>query len=162
MKLGMMYRGAGVDLANVNKEARTVDLTFSSEEPVVQAFGREILSHDQGAVDLSRMKNGAPLLWNHNRNDQRGVVEIAHIGNDKRGYATVRFSKSEVGELIFRDMEDGIIRWASVGYRVKDMVQTGGNKKNPEFTVTKWQPYEISLVSIPANFTVGIRRSLCL
>lgn len=159
MKIGTMYRGTGFERSNVNEETRTVSLTFSSEEPANQSFGREILSHNHGAVDLSRLNSAAPLLWNHNPNDLRGVVEMAYIGNDKRGHATVRFSNSEAGDLIFRDVKDGIVRWASVGYRVKAMKQTGGDGKNPEFTVTKWQPYEISLVAVPVDFTVGIGRS---
>ncbi|MDE8350210.1 MAG: phage major capsid protein [Acidocella sp.] len=159
MKLKELFRATFADVSNVDEENRTVDLTFSSETPVDQYFGREILSHDPGAVDMSRLKNGAPLLWNHNRNDVRGVVEKAYIGNDKRGHATVRFSKSAKGEEAFQDVKDRIVRGVSVGYRVKDMAQSGGDKQNPEFTVKKWMPHEISLAPIPADHTVGIGRA---
>ena len=43
----------------------TLTLSFSSESPVARSFGDEVLSHAAGAVDLSRLNDGAPLLWNH-------------------------------------------------------------------------------------------------
>lgn len=159
MKLGIVYRSLPAEVSNVDDENRTVDLTFSSEAPVGQYFGREILSHKPGDVDLSRLNDGAALLYNHNRNDLRGVVEKAHIGNDKRGHATVRFSRSPAGEQAFQDVKDKVLRGVSVGYRVKNMKQTGGDKANPEFTVDKWQPYEISLAPVPADNSVGVGRS---
>ncbi|HQU04216.1 MAG TPA: phage major capsid protein [Acidocella sp.] len=159
MKLKEIFRSTAADVSNVDEENRTVDLTFSSEQPVDQYFGREILSHEPGAADLSRLKAGAPLLWNHNKNDVRGVVESAHIGNDKRGHATVRFSKSAKGEEAFQDVKDKIVRGVSVGYRIKDMKQSGGDRNNPEFTINKWQPNEISLAPVPADHTVGVGRA---
>ncbi len=159
MKLKEIFRSTGADVSNVDDENRTMDLTFSSEAPVDQYFGREVLSHSPGAADLSTLKNGAPLLWNHDKNDIRGVVESAHIGNDKRGHATVRFSKSAKGEEAFQDAKDKIIRGVSVGYRIKSMKQSGGDKANPEFTIDKWHPTEISLAPVPADNSVGIGRA---
>ena len=48
-------------------DAKAVDsdsfnLSFSSENPVATAIGDEILSHREGAVDLSRLNDGAPFL----------------------------------------------------------------------------------------------------
>lgn len=159
MKLGMIFRSLPAEVSNIDEANRTADLTFSSETPVKQYFGREILSHAPGAVDTTRLDAGAPLLFNHNRNDQRGVVEKAHIGSDKRGHATVRFSRSAAGEAAFQDVKDKILRGVSVGYRILDMKQSGGDRSNPEFTVNKWQPYEISLAPVPADHTVGFGRA---
>lgn len=159
MKLGMIFRSVPAEVSNIDEATRTADLTFSSETPVKQYFGREILSHAPGAVDMTRLDAGAPLLFNHNRNDHRGVVEKAHIGNDKRGHATVRFSKSPAGEAAFQDVKDKILRGVSVGYRIQDMKQSGGDRQNPEFTVNKWQPYEISLAPVPADPSVGFGRA---
>lgn len=159
MKLGMIFRSLPAEVSNIDEANRTADLTFSSEAPVKQWFGREILSHAPGAVDMTRLNAGAPLLFNHNRNDHRGVVEKAHIGDDKRGHATVRFSRSAAGEAAFQDVKDKILRGVSVGYRIQDMKQSGGDKQNPEFTVKKWQPYEISLAPVPADHTVGFGRT---
>ena len=66
-------------------------MSFSSEEPVQRYFGQEVLSHEKGAADLSRLNNGtAPFLWNHNRDEVLGVVTNAEISEDRRGYATVK------------------------------------------------------------------------
>jgi HK97 family phage major capsid protein/HK97 family phage prohead protease len=159
MKLKEVFRSTAADVSNVDDENRTMDLTFSSEAPVDQYFGREILSHAPGAADLSTLKNGAPLLWNHDKSDIRGVVENAHIGKDKRGHATVRFSKSAKGEEAFQDAKDKIIRGVSVGYRIKSMKQSGGDRANPEYTIDKWHPTEISLAPVPADSSVGIGRA---
>ncbi len=155
MKLGVVYRGVNVSASNLNTNKRTLDLIFSSADPIRQSFGKEVLSHDPGAVDLSRMAAAAPMLWNQDVNELIGVVESAYIGNDKRGHATVRFSSSDLGKIMLQDVEDRIIRWASVGYRIKSMTRTEGNAKNPDFTVTRWQPIFISLVSIPPDATAG-------
>ena len=79
-------------------DAKAVDedsfsLSFSSENPVPTLMGDEILSHEREAVDLSRLNDGAPFLWNHQTNEVLGVVEKAEIVNG-RGRATVRWGTS--------------------------------------------------------------------
>lgn len=162
MKLREMFRSATFDPTTLDEENRTVDLAFSSENTVDQYFGREILSHAPGAADLSRLNDGAPLLINHNRSQHIGVVEdgSARIDQaDKKGRAKVRFSRSAAGESAMQDVKDKVLRHVSVGYRIKDMKQSGGTRSNPEYTVTKWQPTEISLCPIPADHSVGVGRS---
>ncbi len=70
----------------------TLTFSFSSEAPVNRWFGREILVHEPGAMDLSRMNDGAPWLWGHDPNKVLGVVEKAWLGEDRRLYSTVRWS----------------------------------------------------------------------
>jgi hypothetical protein len=78
-------------------EDRTYEFPFSSEFPVARYFGNEILSHEMDAADLSRLNDGAPLLFNHNPDRVIGVVERAYIdGKKKRGYARVRFSRKPI------------------------------------------------------------------
>lgn len=137
--------------------SRTISVAFSSELPVQRAFGYEILSHADGAVDLSRLLDGAPLLLNHEAEDQIGVVESATIDADRVGRAVVRFSRSDEAGDIWNDVIDGIRRKISVGYIVTEY-QAGANPG--EFIASRWQPIEISLVSIPADNTVGVGRSL--
>ncbi len=60
-------------------EDRTYEFPFSSEYPVARYFGNEILSHETKAADLSRLNDGAPLLFNHNPDRVIGVVERAYI-----------------------------------------------------------------------------------
>ena len=138
-------------------EDRTYEFPFSSEHPVARYFGNEVLSHDVSAADLSRLNDGAPLLFNHDVNRVIGVVEAARIDDKaRRGYARVRFSKNEFAQEILADVKDGILRNVSFGYSIDKMEERGSGN----FVATAWSPYEISMVSIPADKTVGIGRSL--
>jgi HK97 family phage major capsid protein/HK97 family phage prohead protease len=138
-------------------EDRTYEFPFSSEYPVARYFGNEILSHEGKAADLSRLNDGAPLLFNHNPDRVIGVVERAYIdGNKRRGYARVRFSRNSFAQEILGDVKDGVLRNVSFGYSIDKMEERGSG----DFVATAWSPYEISVVSVPADPGVGIGRSL--
>jgi HK97 family phage major capsid protein/HK97 family phage prohead protease len=138
-------------------EERTFEFPFSSEYPVARYFGNEILSHENKAADLSRLNDGAPLLFNHNPDRVIGVVERAYIdGNKRRGYARVRFSRNSFAQEILSDVKDGVLRNVSFGYSIDKMEERGSG----DFVATAWSPYEISVVSVPADPGVGIGRSL--
>ncbi len=158
MKLKSQFRFFPIDRAAVDPETRTVDLSFSSETPVDQWFGREILSHEPGSVDLSRLQNSAPLLWNHGKGDVRGVVESASIGADKRGHARVRFARTPAGDEAMELVRDGIVKGVSVGYRILDMAEEKKDGQR-QYRVTRWLPQEISLAPVAADHTVGIGRA---
>ena len=81
---GVQYRSAQLEATpKIDAEARTVELAFSSENPVERSFGNEVLSHDEGAADLSRLNDGAPLLLEHDRAQQIGVVERAWVDDER-------------------------------------------------------------------------------
>ena len=151
---GTLSRHMNFERDQVDEETRTVTLSFSSEAPVERFFGTEVLSHSPEAVDLTRLNARAALLANHDLNDQIGVIENAKIENG-RGVATVRFSKSERGELFYQDLLDGIRSGVSVGYVIEEMEE----KSERVFEATRWMPHEISLVSTPADYSVGVGRS---
>jgi HK97 family phage major capsid protein/HK97 family phage prohead protease len=137
-------------------EERTFEFPFSSEYPVARYFGNEVLSHEGDAADLARLNDGAPLLFNHNPDKVVGVVERAYInGKDKRGYAKVRFSRNKFAQEVLDDVKDGILRGISFGYAIDKM-----EERNGDYVATKWSPHEVSVVSIPADPTIGIGRSL--
>ena len=142
-----------------DEEARTVEIAFSSEEPYERYFGVEVLSHDPHSVRLDRLMGGAAVLVNHDSSDQVGVVESARIDGDKRGRAVIRFSKSQRGQEIFQDVQDGIRQLVSVGYRVHKYEVEEREGQADMVTVTDWEPFELSLVAIPADATVGVGRS---
>lgn len=143
----------------VDVESRTVELSFSSEAEVERWFGVEILDHDPASVRLDRMRAGAALLVNHDWNDQVGVVETVSIDADRRGRAVVRFGNSARAEEIFQDVKDGIRKLVSVGYRVNRAVLAEERENVDVYRVTDWEPFEISLVSVPADYGVGVGRS---
>ena len=152
----LLKRAQPTDFA-VSEDDRTLEFPFSSEFAVSRYFGNEILSHERGAADLSRLNDGAPLLFNHDPSKVVGVVERAWIdGEKKRGYATVKFSRNAFAQEVLADVKDGVLRNVSFGYAINEMEQRGSG----DFIATSWAPYEVSVVSIPADPTVGVGRSI--
>jgi len=138
-----------------NVKSRTFEFPFSSEYPVKRYFGNEVLSHEEGAADLSRLNDGGAVLFNHNMDKPIGVVESAYIGEDKRGYAKIRFSRSKFASEILDDVKDGIIRGISFGYSINDMDETSDG-----MLARSWSVHELSVVTVPADPTIGFGRSL--
>ena len=138
------------------KKARTFEFPFSSEAPVRRFFGDEVLSHERGSADLSRLNGAAPFLFNHDPNRVLGVVESAYISDtDKRGYAKIRFSRSKFATEVLEDVKDGIFRGISFGYSLDEVEETDTGLR-----ATRWTPHEVSLATIPADNSVGFGRSL--
>jgi len=156
LKLPQLTRSMDAPSDLVVGEDRTLDLSFSSEYPVERWFGNEVLSHDNGAADMSRLNDGAPLLFNHNMDEIIGVVERAGIdAKSKRGTATVRFADTARAREVMGMVNDKIIRNVSFGYRINEMLDEGKDT----YRATKWQPYEISLVTVPADPSIGVGRA---
>ena len=158
-----LYRVFGFNKKEISEDKRTVNLAFSSEEPYDRSFGTEILSHNPEDVDFSFIASGkAPLLLNHDLEKQIGVIEKANISDaDKVGRAVVRFGKSKLADEVFRDVIDGIRSNVSVGYEIMKMEKIKNDdedKEKPSYRVN-WKPLEASIVSIPADSTVGVGRS---
>ena len=145
------------NIQTIDNDTRTVTVAFSSEEPVDRWFGKEILDHDAMSVDLTRLTTGGPVLVGHDMDDQVGVVESAHIDADRRGRAVLRFGRSQRATDIFNDVVDEIRQKISVKYLVHEYIE---NVDTGEFRATKWEPLEISIVSVPADNTVGVGRSV--
>ena len=159
VKTGTLYRNTKISTGDINEEARTVSLSFSSEAPIERYFGTEILDHDKKSVDLKRLNDGGALLVDHDTRQQVGVIEISEVGKDRVGRALVRFGKSQRAEEEFQDVLGGIRTKVSVGYRINRMVQEESDPENPIFRATNWEPMEISLVSVPADVSVGVGRT---
>jgi HK97 family phage major capsid protein/HK97 family phage prohead protease len=133
------------------------ELTFSlsSEQPVERMFGLEILSHDRGAIRMDRLTRGAmPLLVNHNWDDPVGMVESGDVRDGKLVVNAHLFDTGRAQEVAA--WVAGGLRNVSVGYRIHDAVE---DRKTGEFRVTDWEPYEASIVTVPADPTVGVGRS---
>lgn len=163
IKTGIFERSFSLDRAAINADRRTVELSFSSEAPVERwdwdlGTYREILDHSPESVDLSRLRTGGPLLMDHNTRDQVGVIEAAAV-SDKRGKAVVRFSTSARAQEIFKDVQDGIRSLVSVGYQVSTLEKEKVVDGVATMRATKWTPHEISIVSVPADTSVGVGRT---
>lgn len=159
---GDQYRDAALVQQSVDGEARTVELSFSSETPVLREFGFEVLDHDADSVDLTRLRDGGPVLDTH-RGDQIGVVETASIDSESRkSRALIRFGKSARAEEIWQDVQDGIRRNISVGYQIDTagLVEAERDGDTPTFRATRWTPFEISFQPVAADPAVGVGREL--
>lgn len=154
-----LYRAVTLKREAINVEARTVDLAFSSEEPVQRYSYIEILDHQPQSVRLGRMQGGGPVLVDHDPADHVGVVEQVSIDSDRKGRAVVRFGKSARADEIFQDITDGIRMHVSVGYRIHKEDAVGLDTPNPTYRAIDWEPLEISIVSVPADASVGIGRA---
>jgi len=152
-------RSATIETRAVDENDRTIEIAFSSEEPYERWFGVEVLRHDSESVLLDRLNGGAAVLVNHDPGDQVGVVQSARIDSDKVGRAVIRFGKGQRAQEIFEDVKDGIRQLVSVGYSI-DRYEIQERNSEPDLvTVTQWTPYEVSIVAIPADTTVGVGRS---
>lgn len=146
----------------IDEKARTVTFPFASESrEVEQWFGIEILDHSPGAVMLERLIAAGPLLLDHMRDEMIGRVREAWLGDDRRTWAKAQFSRAAKAQDIFNDVLDDIRVMVSCRYRVHSMrlIERGENKPDT-YLVTKWEPYEVSFVSIPADISVGVGREL--
>jgi HK97 family phage major capsid protein/HK97 family phage prohead protease len=152
-------RGLVVERAAIDETARTATLAFASEAPYERWWGVEILDCTPSAMDTSRLRSGANLLCDHDTRDVVGVIESVEIGPDRVGRAVVRFGKSVRAEEVWQDVRDGIRRNVSVGYMINEALLESTKDGVETYRVTSWTPYEVSLVSVPADASVGVGRS---
>ena len=148
-----------------SQDSRRRTISFSSEEPYRRWFGMEILDHADNAVDLSRLNEVGVLLFNHKTDVVVGKVIRAWVENN-RGMAEVEFDTDDEAEKIFGKVKSGTLKTTSVRYSVDawEEVVAGKTSADGRFTgpcqiARKWTPLEVSIVSVPADATVGVGRS---
>ena len=154
---GLLRRMVQAGTMLVSRQAEQDVLTFpaSSEEPVERWYGSEVLSHESGAVRLDRAKSGAmPLLFNHNVDDPIGMITGARVEKNRLMVDAVLFVTARAAEV--KAMMDGGLRNVSIAYRINVIEE---DTKTETYTITDWEPYEVSIVTVPADATVGIGRS---
>lgn len=163
---GNLERSIAMEVRTVEGEERTVELSWSSEKPVSRWWGDEILDHSPGCADLKRIQEIGCILFNHHRDTVIGKPVKVWI-EDNRGKAKIQFDDDEQSEIIYKKVQSGSLRGVSVGYAVTnwETVEAGkksidGRFKGPCEIGKRWYPYEISIVSVPADETVGVGRSL--
>ena len=152
------------NIRTIDEEQRIVELSFSSETPV-ERWGRyEILSHSDGAVMLERLNTSGCLLFNHDRNKVIGKILKAEV-RDKRGIARVQFDDDEQSLIYYNKVKNSTLRNTSVGYHIHEVRREASGKGNDlkvTETVTLWEPLEVSIVSVPADYSVGVGRDMPL
>lgn len=148
------YENVGITIRQEGK-AKSLSFSLSSETPVERWYGTEVLSHEKGAVRLNRAKNGAmPLLFNHNIDDPIGMISGAYLKDGRMFVDADLFDTPRAAEVL--KMIEGGLRNVSTQYRIYVIEE---DKQHEVFMVTDWEPLEGSIVSIPADASVGIGRA---
>lgn len=145
-----------------NSRRRTI--SFSSETPYRRFYGMEILDHGDGAVDLSRLNSVGVVLFNHDVDNVVGRVIRAWVEHN-RGMAEIEFDSDEDAEKVFSKVQAGTLKTTSVRYTVDawEEVKAGATSADGRFQgpcqiARKWTPLEVSIVSVPADASVGVGR----
>ncbi len=156
----LVFRAVHTEVTD--EDDRRVRMSLSSEEPVERSFGLEVLRHENGAIDLSRLDSGhAPLLLDHDLTKQIGVIERTYLDEtDRKLRSVVRFGKSALAREVYDDVKDGIRSNVSIGYQIHQMEEK--NERDGTVAISSWTPYEASIVSVPADAGVGVNRAAVL
>ncbi|HDR2892886.1 TPA: phage major capsid protein [Enterobacter asburiae] len=159
LNLKNQKREQTVPVTAINVDNRTIEVAFATETPVSRELEGElyyeILLCDENSVDRTRINNKGAVLFNHDRDKLLGVVESTTIGADRVCRATLRISNVGLGNTMWSMIQEGILSHVSVGYNIYDYRIEAGNN----IVVTRWEPSEISLCSVPADINSGIGRS---
>lgn len=157
IKLGAQFRDASFSSVEIRADGaqKKLALSASSTEPYQRIYGTEVLSHDSKAIRMDRFSRSAvPLLFNHNWDDAIGMVTGARIENNRLMVDAQPFDTQRANEVL--KMVEGGLRNVSIGYHVHEF---SVNEKTDTYTATDWEPLEVSIVTVPADATVGIGRS---
>lgn len=148
-------------------------LSVSSEAPYLRSSWWddpwiEVLGHKAGEVDLTRLNGGATVLANHDRYTAVGNTPLAGIGVVERSWlegdlmmSDLVISRREALSDLRQDIADNLVRNVSIGYLINErvLVKANADGQPDEYRVTSWTPFEISLVDIPADASVGLGRA---
>ena len=140
-------------LAEAVADGAPIPCTIATQTPVQRYGVAEVLDCSATGVDLSR--SPLPLIISHDSQQLSiGLVENLRAMGD-RVAGEVRFASSVEAQQVRTDVLGGIHRSLSVGYAHLDEGAPieGG-------LMYRWQPYEVSIVSVPADPQAGFFRSL--
>lgn len=115
---------------------------------------------------MERLSTIGVVLYNHKRDDVIGRIDRVWVEGN-RGYAEITFDSDDLSEKIYQKVKGGTLKGVSVGYLVDSWEEVMPNKQSADGRFTgpcsiarRWTPYEISIVSVPADPTVGVGRSM--
>lgn len=164
---GLLTRAEG-KLTSFNAEARTVEIVLATETPVERRWSREIagpflevLAVTPTAIDTSRL-NSLALLDGHDTysgmaSRMGSIVPDSLRFEGTTALVTAKISRNPAGEALFRDLEDGHVLAASVGYRIHTHTRSDAPGKIPTIRATRWAPAELSIVSVGADHNATTR-----
>lgn len=164
-KIAPQQLRALIDPKTINKEERTVEVVAATEAAIRmwgwdQGYFDETLSMKEGEVRLERLNANGPLLDNHDRysgvKGQYGTVVRAWL-DGKKLRCLIKFSKRADVEPFWQDVQDGILKGISIGYRVYTYEIVEKEGEIPQYRAIDWEPYEVSLAPVPADYKASVR-----
>lgn len=144
------------EAAEGEKPDHTIEFSFSSETPCDRGWYTEILDHSAECIRIGERQQNMPLLFNHDRDALIGKVERIWLGEDRRLHCEARFAATARAAEYEQMVRDGILSNVSFMYRIYDFREDSKDV----FRATDWEPFEVSLVTVPADATVGVGRAL--
>jgi len=142
------------DRLKANDEKREIPASLSSDAPVPMPWGDEILSHEPGAIDLTRAgEQGLVMLFNHDPNQPIGRIKDIKI-EDGKTRGVMHFSNNAKAREVYQDVKDGFLSDTSIKYDVSDY-----EERDEALFINRWSIIEGSIVTIPADPSVGVNRS---
>lgn len=148
-------------------EDGSIKLSISSDAPYLRYDLRrgeeyyEVLDHSPSGMDTTRLKAGAALLFNHQRDIQLGTINSPELENGKC-YVSGRMSKAPDVESYRIRVQEGILKDCSVGYSVSEEGEEIDERGGVPVIRFKWSPHEASLVTIAADISVGVEKQRAL
>ena len=138
-----------------SRGSRKITATLSTEYPAQMASGyREILEHTSEAIDLSRAPLPGLDSHKHDQTPQFRADDLRIVDRKLKG--TLTFGQGQRATELWQDIQDGILRHLSISYIVKKRTKPNADGI---YHVTRWQPLEVSVVSIPADPQAVIGRA---
>lgn len=148
--------------ATVSSETNDVILLMYHDQTDRLITVEQVLLHGAENVDMSRLEGGAPILYNHDRNDYIGVTTSARLV-DRKLEVEFEFSNREFAQEKKDDIDRKILSSTSIGARILDYELQEIDRDGEsvwQMRVTRWEPLEASVVTMPADTSVGITKGI--
>ena len=161
-----LFRSASVELSKRDGTEDEMSMSISSDVPYKRydwmndEYYWEVLDHGRGACDETRLKAGLPILFNHDTDKHLARATSFENDGKKITVSGIKWSSSEFAQEKKADAMNGSLPDTSVGYRITDDGECIGSKDGCPIYKFKWAPHEASLVTVPADTTVGVGRGV--
>lgn len=166
--LRMATRAARAEPATLDAEAREVEVIFSTGARAInyvpgEGICWEELDMSAGAIRMGMLNSGtAPVLDSHDSGEVEHVLGRVVSARLERGVGVARLKFSGADDVLstWQKVQDGTLRTVSVGYKIHGYEKSTAKDGRTLVRVTDWEPYEISVVAIPADPGAVFRAAL--
>lgn len=162
-----IYRKVDLTLDANTENPNVFYASVSSEKPVLRKTKTgdqyyEVLSHDPNSLDMSMSIDGqVHLLFNHEEDKSLGYVDQFSIDEvERKARVRITFAETDDAQQYLKEVQSGKWKGLSIGAMPIKVERSGAIAGIPVAKISTWAPFEVSLVTIPVDTSVGINRSL--